>query len=197
MRDTDDHYKVLQVDPSADAETIEAAYKAQAKKYHPDRNPAPDATLKTQRLNRARDVLLDPRRRAAYDRERRPADGQRGRDEEYRRRAEAAEQRQAAAEAQARREATHRREAERQAQELQAQAKQQADRERRAWAARAEEQQQRVQAERRRVRLFFVGGPEKSRRGCERRGKSYLTQRRRGEEGDGGGSLTGGAIQSA
>ncbi len=33
--------------------------------------------------------------------------------------------------------------------------------------------------------------------GCERHGKSYLTRRRRGEEGDGGGSLTGGAIPSA
>ena len=50
---------------------------------------------------------------------------------------------------------------------------------------------------RRRVRLFCVGGPEGSRRGCERHGKSYLTRRRRGEEGDGGGSLTGGAIPSA
>ena len=50
---------------------------------------------------------------------------------------------------------------------------------------------------RRGVRLFCVGGPEGSRRGCERHGKSYLTRRRRGEEGDGGGSLTGGAIPSA
>ena len=49
----------------------------------------------------------------------------------------------------------------------------------------------------RRVRLFCVGGPEGSRRGCERHGKSYLTRRRRGKEGDGGGSLTGGAIPSA
>ena len=48
-----------------------------------------------------------------------------------------------------------------------------------------------------RVRLFCVGGPEGSRRGCERHGKSYLTRRRRAEEGDGGGSLTGGAIPSA
>ena len=48
-----------------------------------------------------------------------------------------------------------------------------------------------------RVRLFCVGGPERSRRSCERHGESYLTRRRRGEEGDGGGSLTGGAIPSA
>ena len=47
------------------------------------------------------------------------------------------------------------------------------------------------------VRLFCVGGPEGSRRGCERHGEYYLTRRRRGEEGDGGGSLTGGAIPSA
>ena len=47
------------------------------------------------------------------------------------------------------------------------------------------------------MRLFCVGGPEGSRRGCERHGKSYLTLRRRGEAGDGGGSLTGGAIPSA
>ena len=55
----------------------------------------------------------------------------------------------------------------------------------------------RIRPERTWVRLFCVGGPEGSRRGCERHGKSYLTRRRRGEEGDGGGSLTGGAIPSA
>ena len=54
-----------------------------------------------------------------------------------------------------------------------------------------------VESIRRWVRLFCVGGPEGSRRGCERHGKSYLTLRRRGEAGDGGGSLTGGAIPSA
>ncbi len=45
-----------------------------------------------------------------------------------------------------------------------------------------------------RVWLFFVDGP----RGfCERHGKSYLTRRRRGGDGRGGGSLTGGAVPSA
>ena len=56
---------------------------------------------------------------------------------------------------------------------------------------------ERIEADHDGVRLFCVGGPEGSRRGCERHGKSYLTRRRRGEEGDGGGSLTGGAIPSA
>ena len=41
---------------------------------------------------------------------------------------------------------------------------------------------------------LFVGGPGGF---CERHGKSYLTRRRRGEEGGGRGSLTGGAIPSA
>ena len=45
--------------------------------------------------------------------------------------------------------------------------------------------------------LFFVGGPERSRKGCEPHGESCLTRRGRGEEGDGGGSPTGGAIPSA
>ena len=48
--------------------------------------------------------------------------------------------------------------------------------------------------QRRWVRLFFVGGP----RGfCQRHGKSYLTRRRCGGEGGGGGLLTGRAIPSA
>jgi len=33
-----DLYRVLQVDPSADPEVIEAAYKRLALKYHPDHN---------------------------------------------------------------------------------------------------------------------------------------------------------------
>ena len=182
MRDTDDHYKVLQVDPTADSETIEAAYRALAKKHHPDRNPSPDATRKTQRLNRARDVLLDPRRRAAYDRERRPAAGRRGREEEYRRRAEAAEQRQAAAEAQVRQEADQRRKAERHAQEAQVQAKQQEDRERAAWAARAEEQQQRAQTEERlEVERQTRTEAEQRAAAAERRARRVADERAEGE----------------
>ena len=46
----------------------------------------------------------------------------------------------------------------------------------------------------RRVRLFFVGGRERF-HGWH--GKSYLTRRRRGEEGGGVGSVTGGAMPSA
>jgi len=52
---------------NADPEVIEAAYKRLAAKYHPDRNPAADATRRMQQLNDAFRVLKDPRLRATYD----------------------------------------------------------------------------------------------------------------------------------
>jgi curved DNA-binding protein CbpA len=65
-----DPYKVLQVDPSAETDVIEAAYKRLAKKYHPDVTPGPEAQAKMVQLNLARDILRDPVRRAALDRAR-------------------------------------------------------------------------------------------------------------------------------
>jgi curved DNA-binding protein CbpA len=65
-----DPYKVLQVDPSAEADVIEAAYKRLAKKYHPDVAPGPEAEARMVQLNLARDTLRDPVRRAAVDRAR-------------------------------------------------------------------------------------------------------------------------------
>lgn len=66
----DDTYKVLQVDPSAELEVIEAAYRRLARKYHPDVNRSPDAAERMKELNAAYNVLKDPARRAAYDRQR-------------------------------------------------------------------------------------------------------------------------------
>jgi hypothetical protein len=63
----DDPYKVLQVDPSAEQEVIEAVYRRLARKYHPDANPAPEATARMQDLNAAYEILKDPQRRAEYD----------------------------------------------------------------------------------------------------------------------------------
>ena len=60
-------YQVLQVDPSADPEVIEAAFKRLALKYHPDRSTAADAAERMRALIVARDTLSDPNRRAAYD----------------------------------------------------------------------------------------------------------------------------------
>lgn len=61
-------YQILQLDPSADPEIVEVAYKRLAKKYHPDRGGGPATEEKMRQLNTARDVLRDPQKRAAYDR---------------------------------------------------------------------------------------------------------------------------------
>jgi hypothetical protein len=66
----EDHYRTLQVDPAADPEVIEAAYRALARKYHPDRNPRPEAQADMARLNHAHEVLRNPVARAAFDAER-------------------------------------------------------------------------------------------------------------------------------
>jgi curved DNA-binding protein CbpA len=67
--DLPDYYAILQVDPEAEPEVIEAAYRRLARKYHPDVNPAPDASQRMVELNAAYAVLGDPEKRAAYDRE--------------------------------------------------------------------------------------------------------------------------------
>ncbi len=68
--ETKDYYRILQVDPSADPEVIEAAYKRLARKYHPDTNKSPVATLRMQEMNAAYGVLRNPVKRVQYDRER-------------------------------------------------------------------------------------------------------------------------------
>ena len=65
-----DLYKVLNVDPGADAEVIRATYRALARRAHPDVNADPDASSKMAELNAAFEVLGDPERRAVYDRSR-------------------------------------------------------------------------------------------------------------------------------
>lgn len=62
-----DYYKILQVDPSAEPEVIDAAYKRLMLKYHPDQNNSPDATRKSQILNKAYAILSDPQKRREYD----------------------------------------------------------------------------------------------------------------------------------
>ncbi|MEY2875068.1 MAG: hypothetical protein RLZZ373_2439 [Pseudomonadota bacterium] len=62
-----DHYQTLGLARHAEAAVVKAAYRAMASLYHPDRNPAPDAIDRIQRINAAHDVLSDPVRRHAYD----------------------------------------------------------------------------------------------------------------------------------
>ena len=75
MPDAQDPYEVLQVSPSADSAVIELSYKNLARKFRRDaaKSPdAPDAQEGLKRLNRAYDILSNPKKRAAYDRDRAP-----------------------------------------------------------------------------------------------------------------------------
>lgn len=61
-------YQILQVDPAADPEIIDVAYRRLAMKHHPDHGGGEGAELAMRRLNAARDILRDPDKRADYDR---------------------------------------------------------------------------------------------------------------------------------
>ena len=63
-------YKILQVDPEAEFEVIEAAYRRLARKYHPDVSDTPETRERMVAINRAWDELRAPDRRAAVDRAR-------------------------------------------------------------------------------------------------------------------------------
>lgn len=65
-----DAYKVLQVDPEADQDVIQAAYRRLARKWHPDVASGSEAAARMVTLNLAWGLVGDPQRRAAYDRER-------------------------------------------------------------------------------------------------------------------------------
>lgn len=65
-----DPYKTLQVDPEADPDVIQAAYRRLAQKFHPDLASDPESARRMALVNRAWELVSDPVRRAAYDRER-------------------------------------------------------------------------------------------------------------------------------
>jgi len=63
-----DFYEVLGVSKGADEKDIKKAYRREAMKHHPDRNPDdPAAEGKFKEATEAYDVLMDSRKRAAYD----------------------------------------------------------------------------------------------------------------------------------
>lgn len=62
-----DPYTLLGVDRNADEATVRKAYKKASMKYHPDRNPSPEAAEKFVQIKRACDVLSDESLRDAYD----------------------------------------------------------------------------------------------------------------------------------
>ncbi|MCQ2517267.1 MAG: molecular chaperone DnaJ [Lachnospiraceae bacterium] len=69
MADKRDYYEVLGVDKNADDAAIKKAYRALAKKYHPDMNPdnPEEAEKKFKEASEAYGVLSDPDKRARYD----------------------------------------------------------------------------------------------------------------------------------
>ncbi len=63
-----DYYEVLGIDKSADDAAIKKAYRAQAKKYHPDLHPGDaEAEKKFKEVNEAYAVLSDSEKKAKYD----------------------------------------------------------------------------------------------------------------------------------
>src|SRR5262249_47711859 len=66
-----DYYKVLGVKNTASVKEIKAAYKRLARLQHPDLNGgSPKATQAFVQISRAREILIDPQRPAAYDAQR-------------------------------------------------------------------------------------------------------------------------------
>lgn len=63
------YYDELEVSTKASTEVIKAAYKAQAKQYHPDiyRGDPRFAAQKLKNLNLAYELLSDPQKRQEYD----------------------------------------------------------------------------------------------------------------------------------
>lgn len=63
-----DYYQILGVPSNASAEQIKKAYRAKARKLHPDVNNSPDAEDQFKAVNEAYEVLSDQNKRAVYDR---------------------------------------------------------------------------------------------------------------------------------
>ena len=61
------YYKILDVNKISSEEEIKIAFKKQAIKWHPDKNPNIDSTEKMQDINEAKLILLDPEARTKYD----------------------------------------------------------------------------------------------------------------------------------
>lgn len=63
-----DYYEVLGIDKNADDATIKKAYRALAKKYHPDMNPGDaEAEKKFKEASEAYAILSDPEKKKQYD----------------------------------------------------------------------------------------------------------------------------------
>src|SRR3990172_8386744 len=63
-----DYYDILGVSRSASKDDLKKAFRALARKYHPDVSSEPNAEDRFKEINEAYTVLSDDDKRAAYDR---------------------------------------------------------------------------------------------------------------------------------
>jgi len=68
VSDKRDYYEVLGVSKNADETELKKAFRSLARKYHPDKNDAPDADEKFKEIQEAYAVLSDSEKRRNYDR---------------------------------------------------------------------------------------------------------------------------------
>lgn len=62
-----DYYEILGINKNASTAELKSAYRKQALKWHPDRNKSSEADKKFKEINKAYEVLSDPKKKEVYD----------------------------------------------------------------------------------------------------------------------------------